>query len=401
MKRHKVLKQRKPPHLKNRKPLESLQTFRHLKRHMSQLIYVIMGDYFYDPNWKWNWHVSLLLFGIAITSTFLVVDGYKSRNDWFHLVNVGCLIPYTMMGFERALLAHSVRKTFSNMFIDLEKFIKKWEQDKEISSILLWYCRFLKKFVFGCSAFFLVSCFFIMIGPILYYIIFGKMEIVGQLIIPGLDYRSHPGFEAHVALHGWATFVMTTGFSVFINSMVISLALGCAQVDIIMKKQGLLSELLEKDEKNDKKVGNSLREIYMLHQGMLELVDTIEQLWSIQQCSDHVIFAAQIILVLYILLQKIWLLGFFIISVAILIVFTIDLLGTIIEVKLDKLTIETYNIPWYLLSLKDKKDYYYFFGNTQKTARLTLRRGVPLNLDTFVRFCKGIYSYLMVLREAT
>lgn len=110
-----------------------------------------------------------------------------------------------------------------------------------------------------------------------------------------------------------------------------------------------------------------------------------------QNLSDHAVIGVQTCLGLFICMQQFWLVGYILMAAEIVILFMMNLLGTIIEVKLD--------VPWYLISLRNQKMYCYFLGNTQKTDRLSVGGRVPLCLDTFVRFYKGIYSYLMVLRE--
>ncbi|XP_063706318.1 odorant receptor 67d-like [Culicoides brevitarsis] len=384
-----------------KKALEPLVTFRQVKQHMAYFCYPTMGNYFNDENWEWHWRPSLMVCFMFICMVLIGIDCYLNRHDWMHLVFATTLIPYAIMGFERVLLVNNVRKPFFAMYITMERYIEKWEQDPEIFPIFQWYCRVAKWIVYGCSVSFIGGGFlFVTVSVLIYYVVTGKMEVVIPIYIPNMDYNSHPGFEIHVVAHTYLAFLAETGYSVFINSMIVVLIMACAEADVIIQKEEKLHGMLEKNSK-DKKIEKLLKEIYELHQDLLKLVDNIEHMWSIQQLTDHIIFGAQIILILYIVLQQFWLPGYLMIAAAMFIIFAIDLLGTLVEVKLDKLSIATYDVSWYLLSVKNQKDYNYFLQATQKTARLTLRSGPPLNLDTFVRFCKGIYSYLMVLRETT
>lgn len=384
-----------------KKPLEPLITYRALKKILNGLTYVMVGNYHYDPNLKWNRHFTMSLCFAVTICVFQTVGMYNNRNNLLHFLYIACILPFGVMGIARLFLSHSYHRKFFKLSTNLEMFIETREHDKQMFPILLWYSRGIKMIVYVTIVFFIIGGVLIIVSPVIIYTISGEMDMILQILIPGVDHHSHPGFEIHLVVVTFAVFTSIGGFSAFIYVMIMILAYSCGRVDILIEKENHVSELIQTNDKHEKEteVYEHLREIYKLHQELLMLIDGFEDLWSLQQLSDHLLFGCQIVITLYICTQEIYLTGYFIIVSGIFVIFMLDLLGTIIEVKLDKLSAETYNIPWYLLSEKHKRDFIYFLANTQKTVRLTLRNSIPLNLDTFVRFCKGIYSYLMVLRE--
>lgn len=214
-----------------------------------------------------------------------------------------------------------------------------------------------------------------------------------------IDYKSHPGFEIHVAFHAWCCFCIMTGIGATTIFVLLMLVQNCIEVDVVRARLVILTALIHNSAPDNKEVTALLRDIFDEHQVLNEFLDYCEDILSVQNLSDHAMVGIQACLGLFICLQEVWLSGYFLITIGFVVIFSLDMLGTIIEVKLERLSIDVYDVPWYLMSVKNQKMYRYFLENAQKTQRLTLGGTLPLSLNTFVRFYKGIYSYLMVLRE--
>ncbi|XP_063697985.1 odorant receptor 67d-like [Culicoides brevitarsis] len=284
-------------------------------------------------------------------------------------------------------------------------FTRKWEHDAVAFPILCWYFRLLRTLMICSLA--AISCFGTLwiCTPVIFYAFTGKMIVAAELYLPLVDYRKHPGFEMHLVFHAFCIFFSIIGIaSVTFQILTLFVSL-CSQIDILSERVTALAEYIRnnhekwKDNKSDEILVKTLRDIYEDHQSTIEFLDNLEDLLSYQQMTDHMFFGFQICLALFIVMQEVWIPGYYIVISGTFIVFTIDALGTIIDVKLEKFSAKTYDVPWYLMTVKDQKNFCFFLAHTQSCDRLTLYGRLPLNLDTFVRFYKGIYSYLMILRE--
>ncbi|XP_063707898.1 odorant receptor 67d-like, partial [Culicoides brevitarsis] len=246
-------------------------------------------------------------------------------------------------------------------------------------------------------------CYFSLFITMLIFIISGHLQIVYPLYLPYFDHTTHPGFEIHVIVHAIPIVLFLDILTPLVGTVLIIIVMNCARIDILCERLKILSAMLE-DEKNDPKNNKSeitelLKEIFDDHNGLLTYTDNCEELFSFQHLTDHFSGAAQVCLALYGIIMYSWYLGVALIVMMTFMLFTINVLGTIIEVKFDKLLDEIWNVPWYLLDIKNRKSYHFFLSHSQKTDRLSVGGRVPLSLNTFVQLYKRIYSYLMVLLE--
>lgn len=356
------------------------------------------GAYF-NENWTWNWKVNHLLALIFTTGVFYATNAYENRGDstevWFSI----CLGMFVFSSLQRLHNFVGGHDKILETIKSIEDYIEIWEKFPESRQILLWYLRLLEKFILcGIVSIFLFGV-LIALGPIIIYLVLGEMHLIYVCYIPYVDYTTHPGFEVHVMMHTWMAWCFCLSVVFFAGVVLIFLGMAASQIDIlkmslsVLSKQILDSKVLTEEGERD------LHNIYQEHQKLIEFMDTLEELLAVQQLTDHFILGSQMCLSLFICYQGFWLPGYAILVVGTTILLTLDLFGTIIDMKFERLSLEVCNVPWYLMSLKNQKDYLFFLSNTQKTDRLTVGRMVPLCLNTFVRLYKGIYSYFMVLRE--
>lgn len=381
------------------KTLEPLKTFNFFMKFFRICAVPIVGA-FLEPNWKWNWkttHVALLLVG---SSMIYILNAYEARRDTSTMFVSIVLGLFDAMGIQRFMKFVENRELFMGSLEEIRVFTEKWEQRSEGYDILVWYYRLLKNvIVFGILLYFSIGI-TLATAPIIIFLATDRLQLVYQLYLPYIDHTVRPGFEIHVLTHTYMITMFMISLAALVGIVLIFIVMVCAKVDVLRARLKILGDLVVKEknpDKNTKAITELLHEIYADHQHILEYVDNCEQQFSLQNLADHFIFGAQICLSIFALLNHSWFMGIAIVLMDTFILFTLDLLGTIISVKFELLLNDIWDVSWYLMDLENKKDFYYFLGNTQKTDRLTLGGRVPLSLDTFVRFYKGIYSYVMIL----
>ena len=101
--------------------------------------------------------------------------------------------------------------------------------------------------------------------------------------------------------------------------------------------------------------------------------------------------------VLYYEQQRVWILGIFVIISAMGQLFIICLIGTIINVKNDKIISNISAIPWYSMNNCELKNLCLILKMAQKPALITFGGLMEINMMAFVSVSNKIYSYFMVL----
>lgn len=358
----------------------------------------IVGDYF-DEKWHWNWKVNHLLGLISFTGICYIFNGYENRNDLRDVCFSICLGLYDIMSLQRILNFVGDQGKIVVIVKEIEDFLKTWEKSAKAYQTLMWYFQLIEKCILTGSICIILAGFTIGFGPILIYFIFGRLQLVYVCFIPYVDYTQHPGFEIHVLLHGWISSFFCLGLALSAGFLFILLAMVGIQIDILNIRLSTLSEEMLDNKTPTVKHEQELKSIYHDHQNLLRFMVTVEEMIAIQELFDHVILGAQMCLSLFVCFQEFWFPCCFVMLIDTIILLVLDLLGTIIDMKFEKLSMAVWSLPWYLMKLENQKDYLYFLANTQKTCWLTVGGFVPLSLNTFVRLYKGIYSYCMVLVE--
>lgn len=365
-----------------------------------KVVYHILGDYLNRSwTWKWNYKLYNVLCVVILSGLCYIFSGFENRHDLAEFIFSACLIMIDILGLQRLIKWISDQNEILCISEHMLEFTKKWEQMPEGFAVLVWYHRLLHRFTVVYLSMIAFATTTLATAPILYYLLTGKIVLAFQCYIPHIDYQSHPGFEIHVIFHGWCSFYGGYGLTAVTLFVLFTIIQNCIEIDVLRARLKSLTNIIRKTESNEEEITSQLKDIFESHQLLLEYVDSCEDLLSMQNLSDHAVIGILTCLGLFICMQQFWLVGYILMVGAIVILFMMNLLGTIIEVKLEKLSADVYEVPWYLMSLSNKKMFCYFLGNTQKTDRLSLGGRIPLCLDTFVRFYKGIYSYLMVLRE--
>ena len=104
-------------------------------------------------------------------------------------------------------------------------------------------------------------------------------------------------------------------------------------------------------------------------------------------------------IVLYYMQQKVWILGIFVIVSAMGQLFIICFLGTVIDIKSDRVIKNISAVPWYLMNNFEMKILSFILKMAQKPALLTFGGFMEINMMAFVAVTNKIYSYFMILNR--
>lgn len=384
---------------KERKDLEPLKTLKFFVDLISMCLKPVMGNYF-NQNWTWKWNLSVIQIVVccAVTAICYSWTGYVNHHDLTEFVFSACLIMIDFLGAQRIIKFVSEHSENQKMIKHILEYVKQWERVEEAFPVLLWYFKLLRRIILSISVMLAVLGFLLSTAPIINFLIFDQMVLAIQCFIPNIDYTTHPGFEIHIVFHAWCTFCTIFALNATTTIVLLLLVQSCIEIDVLRARLNILTGLIYRT--NEDEVTEFLKNIFQEHQQVNEFIEACENFLSMQNLSDHFVFGVQTCISLFICLRQFWLIGYILMIAGLVIIFSLDLLGTIIEVKLEKLTFDVYDVPWYLMSLKNQKMFLYFLSNSQNTERFTLGGQIPLCLSTFVQLYKGIYTYLMVLRES-
>lgn len=370
-----------------------------LIRQLRRAIFILFGDYL-SPNWKFNIVVLHLSFMLALTVFCYIGQAYKARDNLKDFLFVVCLATFDGLAIERLIEFYLKHDLFCSIIEKMKVFVEKWEQREEGHDILLWYFNLLKRVNIIVTNGMLTSGSIIMFTPIVVYLIFGRKVLLVQCFIPLVDHTTHPGFELHIWMHGTCVVLCLSAASIVIFNVTLILGIVCAAVDILKVRLSQLINILEMENHKETNVIKVLNEIIQEHKKILEIVDQFEMFVSSQQFTDHLLLGVQICLSLYICSTQFFLLGYLMIIVCIIMVLTANLLGSIVDMKLESLCNGVYDVAWYLMKPKTRKQFLFFLINTQKTQRITIGGHVLLSLESFYIYIKAIYSYLMFLKQS-
>ncbi|XP_063706341.1 odorant receptor 67d-like [Culicoides brevitarsis] len=378
-------------------PRTPFEIFCFIKEIFNKCIEPVVGR-FLEDNWRWNFRCYHALFLLVISGVMYSSNAYENRSNRTKMLFSVCMGLFDILGFQMVYIFIIRRDQVFRILKKIEDYIKCCEKKPGLP-ILLENLKLMEKVVILASVCILSSGVLMALAPILFYVIFGRMQFIFYCFIPYVDYYGHPGFEIHVAMHAWMVLFFIFAVVPMIGIVLLYLAMSGIEVDVLRNQLSTLKNNLLAEKSSHHQLKALLKQIYKDHLVIVLYIGDVEGMLSYMFLLDQFILGSQIVMSLFICTEEFWLPGYIIVVLGTGFFFMSNLLGTVIEWKFEKLWMDVWDVPWYLMHRKNQEDYIYFLANTQKTDYLTVGRLAPLCLDTFVRLYKGIYSYLMILRE--
>uniref|UniRef100_A0A336KCV3 Odorant receptor n=1 Tax=Culicoides sonorensis TaxID=179676 RepID=A0A336KCV3_CULSO len=251
--------------------------------------------------------------------------------------------------------------------------------------------------------------------PIMYSHILGPHRILPfDVELPFINPTTNFGYWINVILISVSGIMETIGLVASDGIYIVLLLNGFTQLENIFFELECLDELILK--KSDK-ISAKLNEIIQLHQKYISYIRRINEMFLMYFTVNVVTMVYQIVISLFILATVVRFIFFFISHIknfnllqlqnnkisAPLLVFTGScqllitcVVGTVLEVKHDKLILCTYDVCWYDMEIKEQKKLKLLLQAAQQDVYIEYVFGA-LNIPLFVEIYKKIYSGLTML----
>ncbi|XP_053692339.1 uncharacterized protein LOC128740798 [Sabethes cyaneus] len=233
--------------------------------------------------------------------------------------------------------------------------------------------------------------------PLYFYLMYGEKTLALNVIIPGVNIRTHWGYACTLAYQLFLLAVAITGISAYDTAMMIYICNLAGLVDVYKNKLKELDELLLAPKRNGSQIAEKVREIVVNHNEILRYESELDKRYIVINFVQVATSVSCLTLSLFLCYMTNFLPGYAFIIGAVFQLLEFCLLGTIFSVKNDEIIIAIYNTRWYLLDRADLKMLLFMFHRSQNSVNLTIGGFAPLNIEIFVEIMKTIYQYFAML----
>ncbi|EDS29230.1 Odorant receptor 83c [Culex quinquefasciatus] len=368
--------------------------FNQIFANVSRLLGVIGFDVLdpdFGPNWKMIYPCAII-FCAMLQILYLL-----NRSD---MVQFLVIVPYAMYEIKLVdIMVQCVAK--SGMFQSLKarsdeifELLCENPTNKQVMDKDLKVAIFLQKFIFGWN----VQTSVLMIpGPVLVWLVSGKMILFFLYRLPIIDDQSAAGFLLNLIYHA-AILLIPFCNSGGIDSLLVALIVPIsAFINAIANEVFEINELLETDRRDELAIKTKLNRIARLHQLLLEYVSLLEDTFNgmaLVRIGTIVLGTISAIITFFETGDP---MTFVFIPVLFVQLSQCCLLGTIIPVKNEELIEHLYDIKWYLLPEGHAKHVSLMLHQAQNAPTLTIGKYAPLNVESYEQILNSIYSFVTFL----
>lgn len=390
--------------------------FNQIFANVSRLLGVIGFDVLdpdFEPNWKMIYPCAIIFCAMLQILSLLWIN----RSD---MVQFLVIVPYAMYEIKLVdIMVQCVAK--SGMFQSLKarsdeifELLCENPTNKQVMDKDLKVAIFLQKFIFGWN----VQTSVLMIpGPVLVWLVSGKMILFFLYRLPIIDDQSAAGFLLNLIYHA-AILLIPFCNSGGIDSLLVALIVPIsAFINAIANEVFEINELLEKDRRDEPAIKTKLNRIARLHQLLLEYVSLLEDTFNgmaLVRIGTIVLGTIAAIITFFETGDP---MTFVFIPVLFVQLSQCCLLGTIIPVKVafdtfkftkyrqnvcpslqnEELIEHLYDIKWYLLPEGHAKHVSLMLHQAQNAPTLTIGKYAPLNVESYEQILNSIYSFVTFL----
>ncbi|XP_063708847.1 putative odorant receptor 83c [Culicoides brevitarsis] len=235
--------------------------------------------------------------------------------------------------------------------------------------------------------------------PIVIYFVTGNAILPYGFFIPGVSMTENPGYLINYVYQAFQCYctVLGTMNSTF-HAYLFFASSAFFQVDNIIIKLHKLNANIEAKPNEDGNETEILR-LVKLHHRFQKYLSMIDEAYNKMFFFNIVNYTSMTICTLFVLVKKLWFIGYYLLLVNFGLIFLPCAIGTAIEIKNDALLNEIYEVSWYLLTPKERKIFKYFLNGAQTTAMLSCGGFLPLNMTTFRVTYAKVYSIFMFLLD--
>ncbi|XP_063704127.1 odorant receptor 43a-like [Culicoides brevitarsis] len=359
----------------------------------------LYGYGLFNPDYKINFLFGFVLVGVTFYMSINLIDIWLIWGDFQRVCY--CFVTW-FFGWTSYFLAFkgiSKKKQLCSMLNKIYEFgdgLKKETEKQEIEKFLKHSMDCKKLFLFTtvvCSGGGLIC----ILSPLPYYLYTGELFLPLGFFIPGLSTTANPGYFVNCLYQIYQVFLavlapMQTTF----HSYLLFSSNAFFQVDNLIIKLRKLNSAIEANP-NEEGHQESLNELVKLHHRFQDFLNEVEDFYNKMFFVNIGSYAFMNVLILFVLVHKFWIVGYYGLVVLFGLIFLPCAIGTAIEVKNDSLINEIYCISWYSMIPKERKTYWMLFFGMQNTSMQTVGGLYPLNVETFRAAYSTIYTYLMFM----
>lgn len=230
----------------NRKPYEIICF---IKKIFNKCINPVVGEIL-SSEWRWSFRCYHALFLLISSGVMYSSNAYENRESRTKMLFSVCMGLFDILGFVMIYIFIIRHEDMWSIMLKIEDFVKNCEKSDGLP-ILLQNIKILEKIVITGTVFILFSGVLMALAPILFFVIFNRMQFIFFCFIPFVDPYDHPGFGIHVAMHAWMVLFFIFSVVPLIGVVLVYLAMAIIEVDVLRMrlsklKQNLLTDELKK-----------------------------------------------------------------------------------------------------------------------------------------------------------
>lgn len=360
----------------------------------------LVGFNIFDPDYKLSLFLGFIIVECSIYLVINIIDIWIIWGSSFEMVCF-CFVTW-MLGWSGLLLCYTMLKN-RLLFCDMLKIIYEFgdglDKETEAEEIKKYKKHSLvcKKLSFittvFCGGGMIVSTFY----PIIIYFYTGQAVLPYGFFIPGVSTTDNPGYLINYAYQAFQCYctVLGTMQSTF-HSFLFFVSNAFFQMDnLIIKLRKLNAKIEAKPHENGHET--QLNDIIQLHQRFQSYLDIVDRAFNQRFFGNIACYTIMNITTLFVVVSQVWFIGYYQLCVILGLILVPCTVGTVIQMKNEKLINEIYGVSWHLLTPKERKPFRFFLLGAQSTPMLTCGKVLPLNVNTFRQTYSKIYSILMFL----
>uniref|UniRef100_A0A182FTH4 Uncharacterized protein n=2 Tax=Anopheles albimanus TaxID=7167 RepID=A0A182FTH4_ANOAL len=341
---------------------------------------------------------------VAMTAIFIYVFGmwytvWFYWANWIKLVEAATIYALACQGMVKIYTVYRYHYFFVNMYARLEKFHREQTQHSKNNASLLSNIHRIRQVSKLISLQYSLMCAIYALTPIAVYLYNGEKVLCFGYLLPFTDPDIPLHYFLNVAYQHYVLFVAWAGFSASESVIVLFVASLAGYVDVLKNTVDEMNEcLLRAGYGNDRKeVREKLLEIARLHQRVLEYEQDLEERYYlnnwVQVFSD--VFTVTSALFHCLINQQFQM--YALTLTAVMQLFELCLLGTILSVKNEEIESVFYNSLWYLMNRSEQKTFLILFHKSQHAIEMTVANMAPLSVVTYLAILRKIYAVSMML----
>ncbi|XP_055645242.1 odorant receptor 67d-like [Toxorhynchites rutilus septentrionalis] len=349
-----------------------------------------------DPNYAFGRRT---MFSLLVSFSALLMANFaiwRARADVVKVMEVISYLMIIIQGFQEAVLWVLRPARYRVLFEKSRELFRQLNENEENGKVLyvvLQYTLILQRMMLY---WYTIMC--VLVISITFAVsVFGKKLLIMPLLLPGIDENANTGFCLLWVIHlvqlavGHQGYVSFDGYFLYMIFPIIG------YVNAIENEINKLNSMLNDSTRDEEALSAQFLRVCTLHQMLDEYEIKLQDNFiatNLVRIGSAIAGLVSCVSLIFVSdsLQTYLTLGVFFSQVT-----QYCLMGTIITVKNEHLMKALYTIEWYLLPKREAANLVLILQRAQNAPCSTIGGIAPLNVETYVKIMKTIYSYVMAM----